>query len=81
LYKLTNLPETPLATLEQARQIALGAGIKYVYIGNVPGTQAGNTYCPKCKKLLIERKGFFIIQNHITDSKCSFCNEYIDGIW
>jgi pyruvate formate lyase activating enzyme len=81
LYKLTNLPQTPIATLEKARQIALTAGIKYVYIGNVPGHEGNHTYCPGCKKMLIERVGFSIKQNHITDSKCKFCGEKIDGVW
>ena len=70
-----------VATLEKARNIALAAGIKYVYIGNVPGHEASNTYCPKCKKLLVERKGFFIAQNHIIDSHCEYCGEKIDGVW
>jgi len=81
MHKLTNLPETPAATLEKARQIALSAGIKYSYIGNVPGSQCENTFCPQCKKLLVERKGFFIAKNNIVNSKCSFCQEQIDGVW
>jgi pyruvate formate lyase activating enzyme len=81
MHKLTNLPETPVATLEKARQIALDTGIKYAYIGNVPGSQGSNTYCPKCKKLIIERRGFSILQNKIVDSKCSYCQEVIDGVW
>ncbi len=81
LYKLTTLPETPVATLEKARQIALDAGIKFVYIGNVPGSQGENTYCPKCKKLLVERQGFTILQNKIVSSKCSYCQEPIEGVW
>jgi pyruvate formate lyase activating enzyme len=81
LYKLTTLPETPVSTLEKARQIALDAGIKYAYIGNVPGSQGENTYCPKCKKLLVERQGFTILQNKIVNSKCSYCQEPIEGVW
>ena len=81
MHKLTYLPETPVATLEKARQIALNAGIKYSYIGNVPGTKAENTSCPHCKKLLLERKGYFILQNNMTQNRCSYCNETIDGVW
>jgi len=81
MYKLTQLPSTPISTLEKARNIALETGIKFVYIGNVPGTNASNTYCPKCKKLLIERLGYQITQNHIKNGKCEFCNETIPGIW
>ncbi len=81
LYKLTNLPPTPAATLEQARAIALQEGIKFVYIGNVPGNSAEHTYCPNCKKMIVERKGYTITKNNINQSKCSFCNQPIPGHW
>jgi pyruvate formate lyase activating enzyme len=81
MYKLTKLNPTPVQTLERARQIALDCGLKYVYIGNLAGHPAENTYCPKCKRLLIERKGYSVIQNNIKDGKCQFCAEKIEGIW
>jgi pyruvate formate lyase activating enzyme len=81
LYKLTNLPYTPESILEQARDIAMKAGMKYVYIGNVPGTTFENTYCPHCKKLIIERQGFAILQNNLKSSSCKFCGTKIAGIW
>ena len=81
-YKLTQLPPTPVSTLEKAREIAKKAGIRFVYIGNVPGGKDyENTYCPKCHKLLIERRGYFIAQNHIKDGKCEYCGEPIPGVW
>jgi pyruvate formate lyase activating enzyme len=81
MYKLLSLNPTPVQTLEKARKIALDCGLKYVYIGNVAGNPAENTYCPKCKKLLIERKGYFIVQNNIENGHCKFCGEKIEGIW
>jgi pyruvate formate lyase activating enzyme len=81
MYKLTSLNPTPVETLEKARQIALDCGLKYVYIGNLAGNPAENTYCPKCKKMLIERRGYFIVQNNIEDVKCKFCGEEIKGVW
>ena len=57
-YLLKNLPITPVATLERAKAIADAEGLHYVYIGNVPGHPAQNTYCPKCRKMLVERVGF-----------------------
>lgn len=80
-YKLTQLPSTPVNTLIKAREIALKAGLKYVYIGNVPGTEAENTFCPNCGKTVIERKGFSIINTNITSSKCKFCNSPVAGVW
>jgi len=81
LYKLTQLPLTPISTLEAAREIALLAGMKYVYIGNVPHHQAENTYCHNCKKMIVERRGFTILQNSIKKGKCGFCREKIPGVW
>ena len=81
LYKLTHLPITPVSTLEKARKIALDAGMKYVYLGNVPGHEGENTFCPECKKQIIKRKGFYILENNIKNGKCKFCGEKIAGVW
>ncbi|MCX6248735.1 MAG: AmmeMemoRadiSam system radical SAM enzyme [Bacteroidetes bacterium] len=81
LYKLKDLPYTPLDILERAREIAIKAGIRYVYIGNVPGSPAENTYCPECKKVIVERKGFSILNNNISNSACKFCSAKIAGVW
>jgi len=81
-YKLENMETTPVRTLEKAFSIATAAGLNYVYIGNVPGHPKGNTYCPHCGKLLIERIGFLAIgQNNIVNGKCRFCHEKIPGVW
>lgn len=80
-YKLTQLPSTPVQVLNKAHEIAVNAGIKYVYIGNVPGSKAQDTYCPSCKKIIIERKGYTILQNNITNNSCKYCGEAINGVW
>ena len=81
MYKLTSINPTPVETLEKARQIAMECGLKYVYIGNVAGHSAENTYCPKCKKIVIERRGYFVVENNIVNGKCAFCQEEIKGVW
>jgi len=81
MYKLTNLSPTPVETLEKAKQIANDAGLKYVYIGNIPGSSAESTFCPVCRKLLIGRSGYTITENNIKNGKCKFCNAEIPGIW
>jgi pyruvate formate lyase activating enzyme len=80
-YKLTNLPQTPIKILEEARRVALEAGLKFVYIGNVPGHPAQSTYCPACDKILIERKGYYVAQNNLVGGSCKFCGEEIAGVW
>ena len=80
-FQLQNLPPTPIEKLEEAYKIAKEAGLKYVYIGNVPGHTYENTYCPKCKKIVVARIGYEILENNIEDGKCKFCGEKIAGIW
>ena len=81
LYKLKSLPPTPVSTLERAREIALSSGLEYVYIGNVPGHAAENTFCPKCKKMIIRRTGYMIGEVHMKEGKCGYCGKPIPGIW
>ena len=78
-FKLNNLPPTPLEKLEEAYKIAKDAGLKYVYIGNVPGHRWENTYCHICEELLIERYVFDIVSNKIKGGKCSHCGTAIPG--
>jgi len=81
MYRLKHLFPTPVPTLEEARNIALDAGLNYVYIGNVPGHEANNTYCPIDKKLLVRRVGYHILENNIVDGKCKYCGYKIAGVW
>lgn len=80
-YKLLNAPPTPLETLDQAKQIALDAGLRYVYTGNVIDETGGTTYCPKCKEPLIIRQGFFVRSNKLNDRGACSDGEVIPGIW
>ncbi|MFH1825004.1 MAG: AmmeMemoRadiSam system radical SAM enzyme [Candidatus Firestonebacteria bacterium] len=80
-YKLKNLPQTPQIVLEDARKIALDSGIKFVYIENLPGHEGNNTYCPNCKKELIQRSGITVLKSYVIDGKCKFCKTSIPGIW
>jgi len=80
-YLLKNLPITPVPTLERAKAIADAEGLHYVYIGNVPGHPAQNTYCPQCKSLLVERVGFTASRMLIRKDSCPFCHHPIPGIW
>ncbi len=81
LYKLKNLPPTPISTLEKARAAALSAGLEYVYIGNVPGHEGENTFCPKCKKVLIKRSGYIVGEINLKEGKCKYCGKPIPGLW
>jgi len=80
-YRLKNLPPTPQATLEQAWQIAREEGVRYAYVGNLPGHPANNTFCHHCGELLIARQGFWVSAYHLVQGKCRFCGTPIPGVW
>jgi len=81
-YLLNHLPRTPISTLERAKAIADAEGLHYVYIGNVPGHPAQNTFCPQCRALLVERSGFTATRLLIRKGgACPQCGHLIPGIW
>ena len=78
-FKLKNLYPTPIKTLQKIREMALEIGLKYVYIGNVNLKEANNTYCPKCKSLLVERDQVSVIKNFLSKGECPVCGYEIPG--
>ncbi|HSW40332.1 MAG TPA: AmmeMemoRadiSam system radical SAM enzyme [Acidobacteriota bacterium] len=80
-YKLSHLPSTPVRTLEEAAATAFASGLKYVYVGNVPGHKHSSTYCPRCKERLIHRTHSSVLSNHVEKGSCKFCGYAIRGIW
>ncbi|KPJ59532.1 MAG: hypothetical protein AMJ46_10855 [Latescibacteria bacterium DG_63] len=80
-YKLTHLEPTPIPVLEKARAVAVGTGLHYVTVGNVPGHEHNSTFCPKCEKRLIHRVHFQVLKNDLANGACKFCNHKIPGIW
>lgn len=76
-FKLSHLEPTPLSTLEHARELGYREGLKFVYLGNVPGHQAENTYCPKCGRSIIKRHNYTILEFNLKNGKCKFCGEPI----
>jgi len=80
-YRLTNLPPTPVQTLERAWKAATAEGLHFVYLGNVPGHRAENTVCPGCGEVVIRRMGFRILGNKLDDGRCPDCRRAIPGVW
>jgi pyruvate formate lyase activating enzyme len=80
-YKLTHLSPTPVSTLESAYEIAKKNGLRYVYIGNVPGHIYNSTYCPSCNRNVIHRMHMDVIEMNLVNGKCKFCNTPLQGKW
>jgi pyruvate formate lyase activating enzyme len=79
-YMIRNIPPTPPETLHAARKIALDAGIKFCYIGNLL-SDAGNTYCPGCGKLLVRRLLYSIEKPGLQGNRCQSCRTVIPGVF
>ncbi len=77
-YKMQNIGATPLKTLERHYGIAKQYGLRYVYIGNVPGNSNESTFCPECGSVAIGRYGFDITEWNVTKNmKCKSCGASI----
>jgi len=72
-HYMTDLPPTPLSTLEHAYDIGRKAGLKFVYIGNVPGHKSESTVCYSCGNRIVQRFGYYTQATGLNDSKCKFC--------
>jgi pyruvate formate lyase activating enzyme len=80
-YQLLNLPSTPVETLDAARRAAMDVGLHYVYVGNVPGDEGNHTYCPHCRRMIIQRAGMSTSSMNIVDGRCGYCGTPIAGVW
>lgn len=79
-YKMQDIPATPASTLIRARDIALRAGLDYVYTGNVHNRDGDTTFCPNCKSALIERDWYQINGYHLTENgHCPHCDTQVAG--
>ncbi len=80
-YRLLNLPPTPVATLERAYDLARARGLRYPYVGNVPGHEGNNTYCPRCGAVVVRRQGFLIVGMNLDGGRCAACGATVAGVW
>ena len=81
-HQMTDRGRTPADTLYTARAIGLEAGLSFVYVGNIPGPEGRNTYCPSCGALLIDRSGFTALKKEqaLWQGSCCKCNTPLSGV-
>ena len=83
-YRMTDPPNTAAAQLLRAAEIGVAEGLRFVYAGNLPGRVGPweNTYCPGCRRKLIDRLGYLVREYHLTpEGQCPDCESRIPGIW
>ncbi len=83
-YRMADRDATPARTLVRAVELGREEGLRFVYAGNLPGSvrDLENTYCPSCRTLLVERRGFRVVQNVLAaGGRCPSCQMTIPGIW
>ncbi|MFH1147437.1 MAG: AmmeMemoRadiSam system radical SAM enzyme [Pseudomonadota bacterium] len=78
-FRLTDIGPTSVQTIMRAQEIGKKAGLYYVYTGNIAGQGGESTNCYRCGALLIERLGFSVLQNNITNGTCPSCHAEIHG--
>ncbi len=72
-HHIAHLPPTPVETLERAIAIGRGAGLRFIYAGNIPGHGSESTVCYSCGKLVVKRQGYRTQVLGLAGSKCRFC--------
>lgn len=83
-YKMSDQRNTTAEDLQRAAEIGREAGLRYIYAGNLPGMIDGgeDTHCPKCRKTLIRRYGYFIEDYRLSpEGRCPHCSQQIPGRW
>jgi pyruvate formate lyase activating enzyme len=80
MYRMRDILSTSREALRKGVKIGREAGLRYIYVGNMPGENE-DTICPVCGELLIERLGYKVMKNTIDESRCPKCGIFVPGVW
>ena len=80
-HEVTDRPRTPAATLTKAREVAMAAGVRYVYTGNVHDPAGQTTFCPGCDLAVVRRSWHTAQECLVQGGRCPKCGEPIAGVW
>lgn len=78
-FRLTDRPRTPSETLLAAYEAATSLGLKYVYVGNILAQRKQATYCPACRRPVVERSGYTLEGWHLNGNRCRSCGAEVAG--
>ncbi len=80
-YRMMDRLSTSASSLLRARMLGFAEGLRYVYTGNVRNEGGEDTACPECRKQLVHRVGFRVVENLLSSEFCPFCGSKIAGYW
>jgi pyruvate formate lyase activating enzyme len=81
-FKMLDVPRTPPETLRRARAIAVDAGLRYVYTGNVHDPTGQTTTCAGCGQPVVVRDWYDIRRYDLTDTgACVHCGAQLPGVF
>ena len=79
-FQMTRHRPTPPPSVKKARRIALEAGLRYVYTGNIVDVEGSTTFCHHCRKALVRRQGYEVVEDHLRGhGQCVFCHTRCAG--
>jgi pyruvate formate lyase activating enzyme len=79
-FEYTQAPPTPVATLRAAAETGRREGLRFIYVGNVPG-ESEDTRCATCGTVLIRRRGFTVVADRLEGSRCPTCGNVLAGLY
>ncbi len=78
-YQMRDVPPTPVDTLRRALDIGREEGLRYIFVGNIPGE--ANTECHACGEMLIRRSGYRLLANRVAAGQvCPNCGTPVAGV-
>jgi len=81
-FKMMDHPSTPKSTLQRARQIAMGNGVRYAYTGNVHDPEGDSTYCHGCGQKIIGRDWYELSEWNLDEKgQCTKCKTQCAGVF
>lgn len=74
-YQMSDRGPTPRSTMEMARSVASEEGLRFVYVGNIDVPGGGDTVCPQCHNVVVERRGYRVLPLKARGGRCTECGQ------
>jgi len=79
-YEMRDVPMTSVESLLHCREIGMGLGLDYVYVGNTLLDDADDTICPECGRIAVKRFGYSSSLIGLDGDRCSGCGHPLNMV-